>query len=242
MRGLNEVIQSSGDAMNTRFFDRHLSKVVQILALMLLMACSNQKPTEIATSGEAEAAKSITEAEYLPCAQVELAALSRPEGVVVDFEKENLPKGLFLASRSELLIEKLGDATTVPPQPGAHVLIREIHGGKDAEIKCADGVERLGTDFDLTLTGPVKFETSTHPWGSGFVLRQFFFFLNRKGYGAVISNPKPGATVVDLRRLLREGVTPGQLFRVNDHAFVIRYVRERESGVRATLSIRLDRI
>lgn len=205
--------------------------------LSLQLACTAEKSPLTASSGEGlQKAVAGTNAEPT-CVHEDLSLFNRKNlGEVIDLDNEVLPRGLFLASRSELLIEKRGEGA-------ARVLIREIVGsGRGAEIRCAENVEKFGTEFGLTMTGLVKFETLNRPTGSGFALRQFFFFQDPSGYGVVVSNPQLTSPIFDLRKLIRGGVAPGQLIRTSDRTYIIRYARELEGGVRARLIIHLDLI
>lgn len=171
------------------------------------------------------------------CNPDDVAHFDRVAGELVDLDRENLPRGLFLATQAEMLIEKKPDAG----QSATRVIVREENVGKGAEIVCAEGLERLGADFEIALTGLVKFVTTDKPEGSGFTLRQFFFFQDKDGYGVVLSNPKQLAsrTPLDIRKLLRSSPGAPQLFRNGDRAYTLRYLRERD-GVRGQLLVRLE--
>lgn len=209
------------------------------------MACTGEKlPTLHTDPGELPVQKALAGVgAQAACAPEELHSFERTElGVPIDLEREALPRGLFLAKVSELLIEKRTETQTAA-QTTSRLLVREVVGsGRGAEIRCAENVEGFGHDFDVTMTGLVKFETSERPTGSGFVLRQFFFFQDMDGFGVVVSNPKLSSPIFDLKKLIRGGVAPGQLVRTGERSYLIRYVRERENGVRARLVIHLDLI
>jgi hypothetical protein len=205
-----------------------------------MAACTGERNANIkATELSLGAKAATTTAAAVACSTEELAAFERNDGEVIDLDRESLPRGLFLATASEMLIEKKSDAGA------ARALIREVIGGKGAEISCSENVEKLGQDFDMVMTGLVKFETTERPLGSGFVSRQFFFFQDKNGYGVVLSNPKPTSQsldqTTDLRKYLRGGVPAGQLVRLSERAYLLRYLRERD-GVRARLLVRLELI
>lgn len=219
----------------------------QFIAISIcLLACTAEKSPLSVTPGEVQKAVAGINAEPT-CAHEDLSFFTRKNlGEVIDLDNEVLPRGLFLASLSELLIEKrpeTGEESQGSSEGKARVLIREVVGsGRGAEIRCAENVEKFGAEFGLTMTGLVKFETLNRPTGSGFALRQFFFFQDRSGYGVVVSNPKLTSPIFDLRKLIRGGVAPGQLIRTGDRNYVLRYSRELEGGVRARLIIHLDLI
>jgi hypothetical protein len=190
----------------------------------------------IATTSKSVAGGLVTEA----CTTEDFAPFEHTDGEVVDLDRESLPRGLFLATLAEMAIEKKTEGSSVP----ARLIVREVSGGKGAEINCADGIERLGSDFEMALTGLVKFETTQKPEGSGFTSRQFFFFQDKDGYGVVLSNPKhligslSRQQPVDLRQILRASPASPQLLRVNDRSYLLKYTRERD-GVRGYLLIHL---
>ncbi len=191
-------------------------------------------------SAELTASKSVAGGlGAVACAADDFALFENTDGDVVDLDRETLPRGLFLATLAEMAIEKKAEGSTP-----ARLIVREVSGGKGAEITCADGIERLGPDFEMALTGLVKFETTLKPAGSGFTSRQFFFFQDKDGYGVVLSNPKHLISSlnrqqpVDLRQILRASPASPQLLRVSDRAYLLKYTRERD-GVRGYLLIHL---
>lgn len=213
--------------------------VALAIGLPALVACTAEKTPLTVDSGELPVQRAIAGINAEPtCAHEDLSLFNRRDvGEVIDLESEILPRGLFLARVSELLIEKRTETDI------AKVLIREVvGGGRGAEIRCAENVDKFGFQFDMTMTGLVKFETLNRPTGSGFALRQYFFFQDQSGYGVVVSNPKLTSPIFDLRKLIRGGVAPGQLIRTGERTYLLRYIREREGGVRARLLIHLDLI
>lgn len=189
-------------------------------------------------ANELIAAKSIAGGGMaVACNPEDFATFERVDGEALDLERETLPRGLFLATLAEMAIEKKGE-----PLP-TRLIVREATAGKGAEIACADGLDRLGNDFEMVLTGLVKFDTKEKPEGSGLTSRQFFFFQDKSGYGVVFSNPKHlvnglNRVPLDLRQILRASPASPQLFRVSDRAYVLKYAKERE-GVRGYLLIHL---
>lgn len=220
------------------------ASLVAILALTLTVlgvGCSNDKTTQLSRPGASLAkanANAVSEGTEPTCTTEDISGFNKQSGQVFDLEREKLPKGLFLASAAELLIEKKQDTQVV-----ARVLVHETIGGKESEIRCSESLERFGQDFDMTMTGLVKFESADVGGPtSKFVQRQFFFFKNRTGYGAVVSNPKTPLTTGDLQKAILSTGAQAQLIRFGDRDFAIRYVREREGGVKAILMVKLELI
>lgn len=221
---------------------RRRAKLIAMAAILpfacVLPACTGDKSgalseTKSAVSGIAKVAQ--TPATNVTCASEELQAFERQDGEVLDLERENLPRGLFLAKASELLIEKKSESSF------ARAIVREVIGGKGAEIACAEGIENLGPDFDMAISGLVKFDTTERPQGSDFVSRQFFFYQDRTGYGVVLSNPRLASQSVDLKRQIRSGSAMAQLVRLSPRGYLLKYQRERD-GVRARLFVHLELI
>lgn len=206
----------------------------------LAIGCTGEKVSPLNNgASEFSVQKALgTSGAHEACTSEELLSFERAElGETISLDHDSLPRGLFLAKDSELLIERKADSSY------SRVLVRETVGSKrGAEIICAENVEGFGTDFDFSMTGLVKFETSERTTGSGFVLRQFFFFQDLMGFGVIVSNPKISSPIFDLRNLIRGGVAPGKLMRTGDRSYILRYVRERENGVRARLVIHLEHI
>jgi len=218
-----------------------------LLSLLLIgLGCTAGKsgsdtPVKTSQPSELTASKSVAGAlNAVACTSDDFAAFEQTDGDVVDLDREALPRGLFLATLAEMAIEKRAEGSS----GSARLIVREVSGGKGAEIACADGIERLGADFEMVLTGLVKFETTQKPEGSGFTSRQFFFFQDKDGYGVVLSNPKHLVTSinrqqpVNLRQFLRANPASPQLVRVNDRSYMLKYIRER-NGVRGYLIVHL---
>jgi hypothetical protein len=195
------------------------------------LSLASVAPTVLAQAPGAEKTRSAND----PCQPDELAAFDRTEGEEFDLEREVLPRGLYLATISEMLLEKKGE-------PPTRMLIREIPGGKQqGEVLCAENLDRLGDSFDLSLSGVVKFETMTDTRGADLTLRQFTVFSSAKGHGAVITNPKLASRDKTLKSTLTSPLSSGQLSRIDDRHFMLKFIRERD-GVRARLQIRLELI
>lgn len=215
-----------------------LAKGLFVLLLSALAACTpEQSSRSLNRAHDPVATKSVVGlTAAVACHADDWARFERPLGEPVDLERENLPRGLFLAALTEMRIEKkaeVGGAT--------RVIVREESGGKSAEIVCAEGLGNLGVDFEMALTGLVKFKTTERPEGDDFTSRQFFFFQDKDGYGAVLSNPKQlsSRAPLDLRKLLRASVASPQLFRTSDRSYVLKYSRERD-GIRGQLLVYLE--
>jgi hypothetical protein len=210
------------------------TSVILVASVLMMAACTGEKNSALKAAELGVNAKAVAStASNIACSSEDLAVFDRNDGEVIDLDRESLPRGLFLATASEMLIEKKTDTGS------ARALVREVIGGKGAEITCSEAVEKFGQDFDMVMTGLVKFETTEKSLGSGFVSRQFFFFQDKNGYGVVLSNPKPSAQNNDLKKYLRGGVPVGQLVRMSDRSYLLKYMRERD-GVRARLLVRLE--
>lgn len=209
-------------------------------AVLLICGCTNEKSGVSATPKlKANAAKISSQAvANSACAAEDLAFFERQDGEVVDLSRELLPRGTFIARTSEMLVERKF-ATGL-----ARALVREATGGKSTEIVCAENFDKINREvIDVTMTGLVKFEIGDKSTLSGLVARQFFFFQDQGEYGAILSNPKSlsSQSSVDLKKLLGSQIQPGQVVRLTDRTFALRYQRERD-GLRARLVIHLDLI
>ena len=207
--------------------------------VLLAVACTAEKNAPSSLNAELNTGSSKTSTANVLCGADEVGAFDRNDGETIDLSLDGLPRGLYLARYSELLIEKKSDAGV------ARAIVREAAGGKStggqsAEFACADGLEKIAPEaIDIALTGLVKFDTSEKQAGSSITQRQFFFFQDKTGFGAVISNPKPLAGQVDLKKLFVAQPANVQMVRMPDHTYVLKYQRERD-GVRARLQVHLD--
>jgi len=211
-----------------------------LILFSALMGCTAEKaghPSGKANQALVAAKSMVGLTSTVTCNLEDYARFERSTGDIVDLDRENLPRGLFLATQAEMLIEKKPETGS----PATRVIVREENVGKGGEIVCAEGLERLGADFEMALSGLVKFETREKPEGSGFISRQFFFFQDKEGYGVVLSNPKQisGRTPLDLRKILRASPAAPQLYRNGDRSYTLRYSRERD-GVRGQLLVHLE--
>lgn len=170
----------------------------------------------------------------LACTSDDLLSFEKPTGEVVDLAREVLPKGLYLATLSEVFLEKKAEGL-----PSVKFVAREVPGSRNGEIICAENFEKVGPDFDLAIMGLVKFETTKNAMGENFTARQFYVFSDRGGYGVILSNPEVVSKDQDLKRFLNSGMSRGQLVRLSDRDYVLRMSRERD-GVRVRLAIRLE--
>ncbi len=218
-----------------------LSKALLLSGVALLasgnLACTGEKPGSMpqikAPDREGPTKALATKGEAPICSPEEINAFERQEGEVVDLDRESLPAGLFLATVSEILVEKRNEMSI------SRMLVREQVGAKAAEIVCAEGTDKFGQDFELSLAGLVKFDTTEKPQGSGFTLRQFYLYQDKSGYGVVLSNPRLNPANAELKKLVKGVFANGQLSRLNENEYVLRYARERDA-VRARLQIRLE--
>ena len=203
-------------------------------------ACTNSAGSLMTTTSSNVSTPSFKSAAITPtinCMNDQVVEFGKPEGELLDLDREPLAKGLYLASVSQLMLEKRIDGTS----DVARLMAREVAGTKIGEILCTENMEKLTSDFDMSITGLIKFDTGTNPNGDSFTARQFYVFSDQRGRGVVLSNPDLGARAQDLKRFLSTGVARGQFYRLNDRAYMLRFVRERE-GARILLTIRLDLI
>ncbi len=175
------------------------------------------------------------------CSSDETAGFTRDDGE--RFDPMSLPTGLYVASTIQLFLEK----TNAPGEAPSRALVREVIGSdKGVEIVCADGLEKFGNDFDFSVTGLVKFVASAQKVAGDFSFRQVFFYQNKLDTGAIVSNPQLTSQAIHaaagaglgLTELLHHG--GGQLFRLADSTYRLKYVRDRDSGLHAKLIIDLD--
>ena len=168
------------------------------------------------------------------CTPELLMGFEKSEGEVVDLDHQTLPRGLYLATLSEVLLEKKIDASTE-----VRLLAQEVPGSRNGEILCSENMDKLLPQFDITITGLMKFDTSVHALGDQFTARQFYVFSDPSGHGVVLSNPDLGSTGQDLRRFLNSGPARGQIYRISEREYQLRLFRERD-GARVRLLIRLE--
>lgn len=167
------------------------------------------------------------------CSPEDLAAFEIPDSDPIDLDREMLPRGLYLATVSEMILEKKSEQVPV------RLIVRESASGKlNRDVVCAEGVSRLGSDFEMAITGAVKFETGNTTQGGELTLRQFQVFTDKGDYGVVVSTPKAAARGLNLKQAM-SGSAVGQLFKIDDRNYVLRFTREKD-GVRARLQVRLE--
>lgn len=208
-------------------------------AVLWLGACSVDTPSNESGVVKALAAPpsaAVTaKADTSACQPEELAAFDKVSGDEVDLERESLPRGLYLATVSEMLLEKKGE-------PPVRLLVREVPGGKhQGDIVCSENFDRLGELFEMSITGVVKFETVTNPQGAGLTSRQFFMFSNQADNGVVLSNPKLADQNRTFKQVVTSPASAAQLYRLNERHYLLKSVRERD-GVRVRLMIHLEMI
>jgi hypothetical protein len=205
------------------------------LALLLLTsACTGDRPT-IASAGHDPNTK--TSAHSRGCTAEDLASFERLEGEPVLAEKDEMPRGLYLAAVSEVLVEK----KTADDLPIARILAREVPGSNNAQIVCSDNVSLFGNEFEMTVTGLVKFDIGLDRRGSGLVARQFYVFAGHDRHGVILSNADPYALSEGVSGFLKNGNAHGQLVRSTDDLYTLRFTRERE-GSSARMIVRLDKV
>ncbi len=217
--------------MNSQTLSQLSRIMIGVLTAASLLACTNERRMEAPLETSPGSAKATSRT--VSCSAEDLATFDRPEGEVLDLDREPLPKGLYLANLSEMLVERKLESGAV-----ARLLARELQGSKNGEIICSENMEKLAP-FDLAIMGLVKFDTSVNPAGESFTARQFYVFSDRNGHGVILSNPELGNRGQDLKRFLTTGMARGQFVRLTDRQYLLRFVRERE-GARIRLSIRLE--
>jgi hypothetical protein len=211
------------------------------LALSLLfVACTSERrglESETSVAAKPIGSQSVG-ANSQSCTSIDLSSFEKPAGEVIDLNREALPKGLYLATLSEVFLEKKSEKQ-IEGAPVVRFLAREVAGSRNGEIVCSENIEKVGPDFDLAIMGLVKFDTSRNPNGDDFTARQFYVFSDRSGYGVILSNPEIASKEHDLKKFLNSGMSRGQLVRLSEREYALRMVRERD-GVRVRLSIRLE--
>jgi hypothetical protein len=223
---------------------RRVTTWASCLFLLTAAACTSERNSAKTSEKNLVASATLTKSvvgggSQVGCRPEDLSGFTSLENSspdVFDLEHEELPRGLFLATKAEMRIEKKPDVLAGP----SRIVVHETMGG-NAEIVCAEGLDRLGVDFEMAISGLVKFQTNERPEGSGFTSRQYFFFQDKDGYGLVLSNPKQltHQLPLDLRKTLRSSPSSPQLIRLNDRTFILKYSREVE-GVHADLLVYLD--
>lgn len=191
-------------------------------------ATLNAEATVNAVSPESKAKATAT------CAPEMAKSFADTEGVFLDLDREALPKGLYLATLSELLLVKKSDGGKT-----GRLIAREMIGSRASEILCAENMEAFGDDFNLALLAPVKFDLSESPEAGKLTVRQFYVFSDKNGRGLILSNPELDRRGQDLKTFLNSGASRGRIVRYSDRQYAIRLTREQD-GARALLLIRLD--
>jgi hypothetical protein len=205
------------------------------LGLLLASACTGERAS-ITSSAAPSSMKISTQSRG--CAVEDLATFERLEGEqLVHVERDELPRGLYLASISEVLVEK----KTADGLSTARILAREIPGSNKAEIVCSDHVAHFGEEFEMTVTGLVKFDTGFEPKGAGLVARQFYVFAGHDRHGVILSNADLYERAEGLPGFLKKGNAHGQVVKAAEDAYALRFTRERDGSV-ARMFVRLDRI
>jgi hypothetical protein len=215
-----------------------------IFAFILLgfTACSAErtqvKVSEL-NSRESQSSAATEQAQKLtivpPCSSSDLARFDKIDGDEIDIARDALPRGMYLATLSELLIEKKAE------QSGRLLARESLEEKQQAEIVCSENVEILGDSFELSLSGAVKFDTISDPGGGNLVSRQFLAFANQERHGVVISSTK----LADRSRTFKQSVTSGIFIptfsKIDERHFVLKLLKERD-GIRARLLIHLEMI
>lgn len=201
--------------------------------VLLNAACTNDPHAMTEQGATAATTKSKASVVTRACTNEMLASFADHSGVVLDLEREALPKGLYLATLSELqLVKKESDVT-------GRLIAREVSGTRTGEILCAENMTVFGDDFSLALLGPVKVDTSQDSSHENLTVRQFYVFADKNGHGMVLSNPELDRRGQDLKAFLNTGASRGQIVRYSNRQYAIRLSRDQD-GAQARLLIRLD--
>lgn len=209
--------------------------------LLVVTACGLAACTpDSLNSEEARAAAALTtkvSTVQAGCSAEDLAAFDQTEGEAIDADRDALPRGFFLATSTEVFLEKKADGAPV------RLRVREVPGGKmSREIVCSENTDRLESDFEMAITGLVKFDTSMPETGVSYTSRQFHIFSDKNedksGYGVVVSTPTISARAGSLKQAF-PGSSIGQLFRLDERNYLLKFYRERES-YRLQMIVRLE--
>jgi hypothetical protein len=171
------------------------------------------------------------------CAPEDLAIFDRQgDGQVGEkVDLEALPRGLYLATVSDMLLEKQSDTNL----PNPRVLIRDVPGSKGGEVICNENLEGFGHDFQMSVTGIVKFDTTTNPHGADFTARQFYFYSDKNSQGVVLSHPT-FSSPLELRKLVEGRNSVVRFNRLADKSYLMSFTRRKANGVRARLLVHLE--
>lgn len=209
---------------------------IAVLFLAFSISCTADKNVGINHNDEMLTTKTL--AASGGCGVEDILPFDRTDGEVIDLTHESLPRGLFLGHHSEFLIEKKAEGGV------ARVLVREAVGGKNADVVCADNLEKIPPEgIDISITGLVKFDTTENPLGVNLTHRQFFFYQDKTGFGAILSNPKSTAAAVmmDNKKPFNLPGQTVQLIRLADKSYQLKYFRERD-GIRARLIVHFETV
>lgn len=204
-----------------------------LLALVAagIVGCTSARNEAGLPSANDSSAKAVGSAK---CSSDDVASFEKSEGTLVDLEREEIPKGLYLAAQSTLLVEKKFDGAT----GAARFMVREEPGKSEAKVICAENPERLGPEMQTAVAAVVKFDTSVSNQSRGLTTRQFLAFVGKNGYGVVLSTAKNEAAI-DLKTALANSNAVTQIFKLSERSFAIRYFRERD-GVKTRVLTRFD--
>jgi len=229
-----------------------------VAVMIALAACTNDRGGLSRSSLSEFSNEPSVVAKAVACSSEELSRFEAPDVESIDLDRESLPRGLYLATLAEMLLEKKAESAPV------RLLVREIPGGKqDAEIICSENVGKLGSAFEMAITGVVKFESGAASQGSSQGLsqgtnfqqgmsqgsniitrvtsRQFYVYVKGAEHGVILSNPKTAARSTNLKQALADSGSVGQITKLDERHYLLKFTRERE-GVRARLLVQLELI
>lgn len=207
-------------------------------SLIGLAACTPDKSGSSELSGSQRDLAAITtkvSTVSTGCSAEEAALFESIDGEPIDLDRDPLPRGFYLATVTEVLLEKRAEGSPI------RLRVREVPGTKmNREIVCSENTGRLDPEFEMAISGVVKFDTSSSLQGTNFTTRQFHIFRDREknDYGVVVSTPVASAASMNLKQALT-GSAIGQLFRQEDKSYVMKFSRERD-GYRMTMIVRLE--
>jgi hypothetical protein len=234
---------------------RLVYSLFSLVPFLFMLACTNGKSISVSpglSSGAAavrpsetthdpshdlthESIDAKTLATPRACAPEDLAMFDRQDGAGIDLEHVTLPRGLYLATVSDMLLEKQNDSG-IPTR----ILIREIPGlAKGGEVICNENLEGFGNDFQMSVTGIVKFDTTNNSQGADFTARQFYVFSDKNTQGIVLSHPTFSAPL-ELRKLIKGHNSVVHFVRLSDKSYLMTFTRRKAGGIRARLLVHLE--
>jgi hypothetical protein len=207
-------------------FVSKLSLLASVAAWVILLGACTGQIAEIDEPREPSLLK-LSENKIDGCAEERISSFELQFSEVVHLEKGELPKGLYLASGAEFLVEKRASNGDVVARMIAREEATAGRGRAGSEIVCTDHVDHFGVDFEMAITGLVKFDTSLDPLGGGLVARQFYAFANEDQHGVILVNAAAGLRSESLADFLRNGSAEGEIRKLSEGRYVLRFTKRR---------------